>query len=322
MDILMIGDSTIDEFLKIDEAEVECSKDEINCKICFPFGSKISVSEYSTSIAGNSINSGVGLTKLGVRVSLDSEVGDDPFGRQIKKELEERGIDTTYLRLNSDKVTNVHQILFYQDERTILTYHEKYKYELKKWEFKPKIIHYSSQAGNFEPYMMTLIEYLKNNREILVSFNPGSSQMKMGVEKLSKFFTICDILFVNTEEAFRITGEKDVRKQHQKIINLGVKMSVITDGKNGSSVYCGGNFSSVGILDEKLPLKDKTGAGDAHSAGFLAGIFYGKSVEECLRWGTIQSAYCLTQVGAVNGLLSKKELEDKLLSAKFTSYLI
>ena len=46
MDILMIGDSTIDEFLKIDEAEISCSKDEINCKISFPFGSKISVSEY------------------------------------------------------------------------------------------------------------------------------------------------------------------------------------------------------------------------------------------------------------------------------------
>ena len=318
----MIGDSTIDEFLKIDEAEVECSKDEINCKICFPFGSKISVSEYSTSIAGNSINSGVGLAKLGVRVSLDSEVGDDPFGRQIKRELEERGVDTTYLRLNKNKVTNVHQILFYQDERTILTYHEKYNYELKSWTNKPKIIHYSSQAGNFEPYMMSLIEYLKKNRDILVSFNPGSSQMKMGVDKLNKFFEICDILFVNREEAFRITGEKDLKSQHQELAKRGVKMSVITDGKNGSSVMTGGNFSSIGILDEKLPLKDKTGAGDAHSGGFLAGIFYGKSVEECLKWGTIQSAYCLTEVGAVNGLLTKKQLEEKLPSAKFTSLLL
>jgi len=66
MDILLIGDSTIDEFLKIDEAEVTCSKDEINCKICLPFGSKINISEYKTTIAGNSINTGVGLAKLGL----------------------------------------------------------------------------------------------------------------------------------------------------------------------------------------------------------------------------------------------------------------
>ena len=318
----MIGDSTIDEFLKVDEAEVECSKDEINCKICFPFGSKISVSEYSTSIAGNSINTGVGLINLGLKVALDTELGLDSFGNQILKELQDRGFNTQFVRLNQGKITNVHQIIFYQDERTILTYHEKYLYELKPWNFKPKMLHYSSQAGNFEPYMNSLIDFLKKNRDILVSFNPGSSQMKMGVEKLNKFFEVCDILFVNTEEAFRITGEKEVRKQHQEIIKRGVRMSVITDGKNGSSVYTEGNFSSIGILDEKLPLKDKTGAGDAHSAGFLAGIFYGKSAEECLKWGTIQSAYCLTEVGAVNGLLTKKELEEKLSLAKFTSYLI
>ena len=143
MDILMIGDSTIDEFLKIDEAEVSCSKDEINCKICFPFGSKIGVSEYKTTIAGNSINTGVGLAKLGLKVSLDSELGFDAFGNQIVAELNKRGVDTTYTRLNENKVTNVHQILFFQDERTILTYHEKYNYELKSWNQIPKMIHYS-----------------------------------------------------------------------------------------------------------------------------------------------------------------------------------
>ena len=143
MDILLIGDSTIDEFLKIDEAEVTCSKDEINCKICLPFGSKVNVSEYATSIAGNSINAGVGLAKLGLKVSLDTELGFDAFGNQILNELNNRGINTKYVSLNQKKITNVHQIIFYENGRTILTYHEKYDYKIKNWETLPKILHHT-----------------------------------------------------------------------------------------------------------------------------------------------------------------------------------
>lgn len=320
MDILMIGDSTIDEFLKIDEAEVLCEKDKINCKICLPFGSKISVSEYSTSIAGNSINTGVGLAKLGLKVSLDSELGNDSFGNNIIDELYKRGVDTTYVRLNPNKITNVHQIIFFQDERTILTYHEKYSYELKNWTQKPKMIHYSSQAGNFESYMNELIKFLKSNREIISSFNPGSAQIKLGVEKLHNFFEVCDILFVNEEEARLITKQKEIIAQHKALEELGVKMSVITCGKNGSSVYSDNKNFKLGILEENIEVKDKTGAGDSHSAGFLAGIFYGKTMEESLKWGTINSAYCLTEVGAVNGTLSKERIEEKLKLAKFGEF--
>jgi len=320
MDIILIGDSTIDEFLKIDEAEISCSKDEINCKICFPFGSKISVSEYKTTIAGNSINTGVSLAKLGIKTFIDTELGFDAFGNQILSELNKRGVNTEYVKLNEDKITNVHQIIFYQDERTILTYHEKYNYQIKKWHQKPKIIHYSSQAGNFVSYMEDLVDYLSNNRDIIVSFNPGSQQIKLGPEKLNKFLEICDILFINKEEGELITGKKTIYEQHVSLEQIGVKMSVITNGKFGSSVYSANNQVMLGILDGNLPLKDKTGAGDSHSAGFLAAIFYNKSMEEALKWGTINSAYCLTQIGAVNGTLSKNQIEEKLKVAKFREY--
>lgn len=316
----MIGDSTIDEYLKLDSAEVECSKDEINCKICLPFGSKIPVNEYKATIAGNSINTGVGLAKLGLKVAIDTELGFDAFGNQILNELNQRGINTKYTRLNEGKITNVHQILFFQDERTILTYHEKYNYELKKWDSKPKLIHYSSQAGNFEEYMYSLIEYLKENRDVISSFNPGSAQIKLGLSKLKKFLNYTDILFVNKEEAFFITNQNQTKDQHKTLEEMGVKMSVITNGKKGSSVYSNNEYFSVGLLEENLPIKDKTGAGDSHSAGFLAGIFYNKSLEESLLWGTINSAYCLTEIGAVNGLLTKNKIEEIVKTAKFTSF--
>ena len=32
-------------------------------------------------------------------------------------------------------------------------------------------------------------------------------------------------------------------------------------------------------------------------------------MEEALKWGTINSAYCLREVGAVNGILTKNEID-------------
>ena len=169
--------------------------------------------------------------------------------------------------------------------------------------------------------MDELIVFLKNNRDILTSFNPGSQQIKLGPEKLNKFLEICDILFINKEEGQIITGKNSIQEQHQELEKKGVKMSVITNGKNGSSVYSLSSFFNLGILDENLAIKDKTGAGDSHSAGFLAAIFYNKSMEDALKWGTINSAYCLTEIGAVNGTLDKKQIEEKLETARFKEYL-
>ena len=235
-------------------------------------------------------------------------------------ELNNRGINTKYVSLNENKITNVHQIIFYENERTILTYHERYEYKIKSWEKLPKILHYSSQAGNFENYMLQLIDFIKNNRDMIITFNPGSAQMKLGPQKLNKFIEVCDIVFVNKEEANYLTNLGKINDQHIELEKRGAKMSVITNGSKGSSVYSEGKIFQLGILEEKIEVKDKTGAGDSHSAGFLAGIFYNKSMEEALKWGTINSAYCLTEVGAVNGTLTKNEIEEKLKTAKFSNF--
>jgi sugar/nucleoside kinase (ribokinase family) len=117
-----------------------------------------------------------------------------------------------------------------------------------------------------------------------------------------------------------MTNKNTIKEQHEELEKRGVKMSVITNGKKGSSAYSNGELIQLGVLAVKLEIKDKTGAGDSHSAGFLAAIFYNKSMKEALIWGTINSAHCLTEVGAVNGILSKKEIEDKLSEAKFLAF--
>jgi sugar/nucleoside kinase (ribokinase family) len=61
---------------------------------------------------------------------------------------------------------------------------------------------------------------------------------------------------------------------------------------------------------------DTTGAGDAFSAGFIYGLlrynFDPSKLEICGKIGNKAAAHCIQQVGARNGLLTEKELEEIL----------
>jgi ribokinase len=131
-----------------------------------------------------------------------------------------------------------------------------------------------------------------------------------------------DYLFVNKEEAEEIlygeelslkANEDQIKKLLYGLRGLGAKNIVITDGDNGSYVESEKNETyHLGII--KVEVAEKTGAGDAYSAGFLAAIIHGLEIPEAMKWGTINSASVIGKIGAEEGLLTKQELEEKLIT--------
>ena len=65
---------------------------------------------------------------------------------------------------------------------------------------------------------------------------------------------------------------------------------------------------------KKEPL-DRTGAGDAFSSTFTSALANGKSLEDALLWGPINSMSVVQYVGAQKGLLSREKLEEYLKNA-------
>jgi ribokinase len=56
---------------------------------------------------------------------------------------------------------------------------------------------------------------------------------------------------------------------------------------------------------------DTTGAGDAFAAGFLYGLLKGKGLEECGRLGNIVAQFCITKIGAREGLPTLNQLAQR-----------
>jgi ribokinase len=309
MDLLTIGDVDIDFYMKIDEKEVVSSAESGGeAKICFYHGSKIPVSHFDTSIAGNSLNVGVGCTKLGLKTEIYTELGDDTNADKVISELGKLGVVTTYCIKNKDTPTNVHTVIVYSGDRTIFSYHEKRVYKIRNWE-EPRWVYYTSLGHGFEDFQGELIKYLKTHNKVGVAFNPGTIQMRAGLEKLKDFIKITDILFLNTEEAKRLVGDFALPELHKQLHLLGAKLSVITDGQRGASASDGDTVIEVNSYSDSRPVVDKTGAGDAFSSGFLSAIFYGKKMREALAWGVVNAGDQIKEIGALKGLCDKERLE-------------
>ncbi len=314
-DLLVIGDAAIDMFMLVDKDFVSTDRADGHLEICFFHGSKVPVEKFQTSVAGNSCHVAAGCSKLGLKTTIYLELGDDQYAERIIKEMQEHKVDTTFCIKNKGIPTHVHAIVVYKNDRTIFSYHEKYDYKIYDWP-KPKWIFYSTLAKGFEKFQKNLVDYVENLPEVGVVFNPGSQQLLSGKEGLSNILKVTDVLIQNKEEAQGLlnTTEKDILKLHQKLQRLGPKLTVITEGPKGSSVYDGKALEKMGVHTPQKPIIDKTGAGDAYTSGFLAGLFYNKSLKEAMKWGTINAAGVMTDVGALKGLKTKSYLEAAKLN--------
>jgi sugar/nucleoside kinase (ribokinase family) len=317
IDLLTIGDAAIDLYMKVEGREISQDKsDQEHPKICFYHGSKIPVRTVESNIAGNAVNVAIGANKLGLRTAIYSEMGDDEEALRVEKDLGREGIITEYLHRNKGSQTGIHPVIVYGGERTIFSHHEKRSYHLGNWP-EPKWLYYTSVSPGFEKFQEELVKYLKENPQIGVAFNPGTFQLRVGLEGLRNIFSVTDVLFVNREEAVFFVGEDNTENLHYKLHELGPQLTVITDGSEGASGSDGRDLIKIPAYMADKPVVDKTGAGDSFASGALAALFFKKPLREVLLWGAVNSSGVIREIGAVHGLKSKEEIETSV--AKYQS---
>jgi ribokinase len=328
IDFLAIGDIVTDAFIKIKEAHVNCDKDEGHCELCLAYGDKVPFDFVEVIPAvGNSANAAVSAARLGIISGLVAGIGDDKEGQECLTTLRNENVSTDYITINKGRKTNYHYVLWYEKDRTILVKHESFKYQLPKNQ-TPKWLYLSSLGNNTEAFHDEIADYVENNPGIKLVFQPGTFQMKMGIDRLNRIYKNSEIFFCNVEEAERIlniASQPNVEKNtHVKnlldgIHALGSKIVVITDGPNGSYGSDGKEgqkkqFFLPAYPDQK-PAYERTGAGDCFASTTTVGIIQGKTLEESMKWGSINSMSVVQEIGAQKGLLTKDKIEGFLKSA-------
>lgn len=314
-DLISIGDVTIDNYVQIHEARVEFNIDKTKRMLCMEYGDKIPVDHLSHQVAGNAANSAVGGARLKLKTAAYVNVGDDLSGKQMKDKLKDEGVDTRYVMVNKGIESNLSTVINFKGERTILVYHQAWKYHLPDLE-KARWVYFTSLSVSFlQSNILKEVESYVETGGAKLLYNPGTYQLKAGVKKNPRFLSLTEVLVVNMQEAKMIsTGHDDVnipiKKLLQDIVDLGPKMAVITDGTEGSYGYDGENFYYLDIFPAKIV--ERTGAGDAYASGLLAALFYGKELKEAMRWGTANGAAVVEVIGPQPGLLTYEKMQEKL----------
>ncbi len=326
MDFIAIGDTTVDEFITLKDAEVHCDVSREHCTISLSWGDKIPYESSSLVYGvGNAANAAVSAVRLGLSTAFVSNIGNDEYGKKILETFTREGVDTSFIKVHDGIPTNHHYVLSYGAERTILIRHESYPYALPENFIAPKWIYLSSASENSEAFHLELATWLVQHPETKLAFQPGTFQINMGKEKLAPLYAVTELIACNYEEAERILEIKDadIKTLIKGLHALGPKIVLITDGTKGAycsdsstSLTTGGNqVLRVPMYPDPKPPFERTGAGDACTSTIVASLALGKPLAEALLWGPINAMSVVQQVGAQKGLLTREHLEEYLKNA-------
>jgi len=315
LDILAIGDTTVDAFIELKDARTSCSIKDDSCELCLRFADKVPYESVDVIAGvGNAANAAVSNAKLGLRSGFLGVVGDDRNGEECIQAMKSQGVDTRYVTKERGNITNYHYVLSFEAERTILIKHQEYKYSIPKNLKVPKWLYLSSIGENSLSYHHEIAAYVAANPGIKLAFQPGTFQMKMGSAALKDIYARTEIFFCNKEEAQRILGSTstDIGELLESVRALGPKIVVITDGRKGLSASDGTVRYSLPIYPDRKSPVERTGAGDACASTIVASLALGNDLKTALTWGPINSMAVVEQVGAQRGLLKRAELESLL----------
>lgn len=313
-DVLAIGDTTVDVFLALGEVHVACDINQKNCELCMAYADKIPVEKLTfVPGVGNAANHAVGVRRLGLTCALVSILGRDSNGEACLRSLDKEKVTTDYIAFDQKKGTNYSTVITLKEERTILVYHEERSYRLPELP-SSQWMYFTSMGKGHEKMFPNVLRYLKDNGAKL-AFNPGTFQLKLGLQALKPLLAETSILFVNKEEAIRLLHrELPIKELLKELHALGCEVVVITDGQAGSYCFDGAQAWSMGIYDARVV--ERTGCGDAYASGFTAALISGQPLTEAMRWGSINASGVIQYVGAQQGLYKKAAMQKVLKQAK------
>lgn len=330
-DVVTIGSAVKDVTFYTDKFKVISTPQNLTAQkmLAFEYGAKISATGSFNGFGGGGANSAITFSRLGFKTVSLTAVGQDDTGTAIINNLKKNKVDTNLVQKIPNHNTAISFIISTDKkdkDRTVFTDRGADNYldlsPKKTASLNSSWVYLTSLSGKNHLKNIAAIFNLTNKKKIKVSWNPGSTQLQVGKRYLAPFLMQTDILIVNKDEAIELAlsgiklGKKNPNHLNRPIYLLnilqewGPKVVLLTDGKRGAWAYDGKKIYKQNILNRKVV--DTTGVGDAFGSAFTAGMIHTKGdIQKSLRWGAINSGSVVTQVGAQNGIVNLKIINQK-----------
>jgi sugar/nucleoside kinase (ribokinase family) len=264
-----------------------------------------------TVVPGGSMNTVVGLTRLGARVAWVSTLGSDFFSQFAADFAHSEGIDLSHVVFTGQPLKQVTVSLSYPQDRAFVTNVDPTPdltprlFELL--ETTPvKHLHFSGlQIDERAPDLIRAC----HARGVQVSMDCQHREETLDSPLVRAIISDLDVFMPNAGEAQKLTQAATL-DEAASILRELVPLLVIKDGQNGAHVWWHDDHVHHPAL--QVELLDTTGAGDIFNAGFLAANLQGLPPAECLEWGNIAGGLSVTGYGGCSKAPTLSELQGHL----------
>lgn len=310
-DVICLGDATIDVFLPLNSNDQNYKLNEK--EIIFNLGDKFLVDGYKLFLGGIASNVAVGLSRLNKKVALVTELGEDDLSETIIKKLKNENVNTDLIVVSKKSQTTLSVVVSSQEKHILFLAHNEKGHEFSFGGSNAPWLFLTELGNKWENASEDALNLVKE-KSMRVAFAPGISQIQRGKDALINVFQNSELIFLNKTEAQEIlNSSQDIDDLLKSIKALGPKTIIITDGDRGSFVL---DSSSKTYHQEIVQsnVVETTGAGDAYISGFMAAYIEEKPIQECMRWGVLNSSSVIEHIGAQEGLLTFDEMQKRTLN--------
>ena len=282
---------------------MEISKNEILC-----FGEVLWDRLPSGAKPGGApMNVALHLNAIGLNAAIASRVGNDDEGKKLIAFLNESGVKTDLIQIDSDLKTS--EVLVHLDENKNATFeicepvawdNILFTSNLEEKARRSGLIIYGSLASRNETTRNTLIKLLDNNAVKLIDVNLRKPYDKKDVLELLLEKT--DIVKLNDDELLVFAGWHGIKEKSEKeliewfVSHYDVEMLCVTKGEKGAVMYYNNTFYEHPGF--KVKAVDTVGAGDAFLAGLVASFLQKKNPEEAIAFACATGAFVASKAGA------------------------
>lgn len=273
--------------------------------------------EIRMTIAGTCAATAMDLARLGIDVSTFGVVGDDSIGLWLTRALTDEGVNTEGLRVDDSVPTSATMLPIRPNgERPalhVIGANAKIVPADIKWDDAPTASHFhlggSLLLEGIDGVGTAQLLKEAKDRGMTTSMDiigvPGKDYDAL----FGEAYPFLDYLLVNDDDVMLLAGADSVEAGIDTMLDKGVGACVITVGADGA-VYKDSSGQTFSKPSHQIDVVDTTGCGDAFSAGFIAGVVLGKSMEDAVEMGIASGSAVARALGSDAGVNSMDELEQ------------
>ena len=273
------------------------------------------------SVGGVARNVAENLARLGEHAVLLSAVGADRSGRRVREQAADAGVDVSYLIESPDHHTGAYLAVFEQTGELAISIDDMEVLSAITPGFiynRRSLIRDAAMVVLDANLSLSAIETLIRQAAkygVLISADPTSASLAERIKPhLPSFFMVTPDL----PEAEVLCGRSLRNRRDQgiaaakQLVAMGVHVAIVTLAELGvcyATPEVSGHVPAV-----KTQVVDRTGAGDALTAGVVFGLINEFSIDEAVRLGASAAALTLQYQESVCPDLSLDRLYDSLVT--------